>query len=59
MASTPQTVRQLQRKLYRASKQKEGYRFYSLYDKLYREDILQAAYDQCRANRAVRLGSTG
>jgi RNA-directed DNA polymerase len=53
MASTPQTVRQLQRKLYRASKQKEGYRFYSLYDKLYREDILQAAYDQCRANRGA------
>lgn len=50
MASTPQTVRQLQRKLYGASKQKEGYRFYSLYDKLYRADILQAAYHQCRAN---------
>lgn len=50
MASTPQTVRQLQRKLYGASKQKEDYRFYSLYDKLYREDMLQAAYAQCRAN---------
>lgn len=50
MASTPQTVRQLQRKLYCASKQKEDYRFYSLYDKLYREDILQTAYAQCRAN---------
>ena len=43
MASTPQTVRQLQRKLYCVSKQQEDYRFYSLYDKLYREDILQAA----------------
>lgn len=53
MASTPQTVRQLQRKLYCASKQKAGYRFYSLYDKLYRADILQAAYDQCRANRGA------
>lgn len=53
MASTPQTVRQLQRKLYCASKQKEDYRFYSLYDKLYREDILQAAYAQCRANRGA------
>ncbi len=53
MASTPQTVRQLQRKLYGASKQKEGYRFYSLYDKLYRADILQAAYDQCRANQGA------
>ena len=53
MASTPQTVRQLQRKLYGASKQKEGYRFYSLYDKLYRADILQAAYAQCRANRGA------
>jgi RNA-directed DNA polymerase len=53
MASTPQTVRQLQRKLYCASKQKAGYRFYSLYDKLYREDVLQAAYTQCRANRGA------
>lgn len=53
MANTPQTVRQLQRKLYSASKQKEDYRFYSLYDKLYREDILQAAYEQCRANRGA------
>lgn len=53
MASTPQTVRQLQRKLYGASKQKEDYRFYSLYDKLYRADILQAAYAQCRANRGA------
>lgn len=50
MANTPETVRRLQRKLYQASKQKEGYRFYSLYDKLYRPDILQAAYAQCRAN---------
>lgn len=50
MANTPETVRRLQRKLYQASKQKEGYRFYSLYDKLYRQDILQAAYAQCRAN---------
>jgi len=53
MASTPEKVRQLQRKLYCASKQKEDYRFYSLYDKLYREDILQAAYAQCRANRGA------
>lgn len=53
MASTPQTVRQLQRKLYCVSKQQAGYRFYSLYDKLYREDILQAAYNQCRANRGA------
>jgi group II intron reverse transcriptase/maturase len=53
MASTPQTVRQLQRKLYCASKQKEDYRFYSLYDKLYRADILHAAYHRCRANRGA------
>ena len=51
MASTPETVRQLQRKLYQTSKQKPDYRFYSLYDKLYRADVLQAAYDHCRANR--------
>ena len=50
MASTLDKVRAFQRKLYRASKQKEDYRFYSLYDKVYRLDILLQAYRQCRVN---------
>jgi group II intron reverse transcriptase/maturase len=30
-----------------------GYRFYALYDKIYREDILAHAYAQCRSNKGA------
>jgi group II intron reverse transcriptase/maturase len=50
MASTQLKVRAFQRKLYLASKQKKDFRFYSLYDKVYRLDILMESYRQCRAN---------
>ena len=50
MASTPQKIRSLQQKLYLASKQKGNYRFYSLYDKIYRLDILLYAYKLCKTN---------
>lgn len=53
MASTPKRIRSLQRKLYRVSKQNEHYRFYSLYDKVYRRDILLEAYERCKANRGA------
>ncbi len=53
MASTPTRIRSLQRKLYRLSKQNETYRFYSLYDKVYRRDILLEAYRRCKANRGA------
>ena len=53
MANTPMKIRSLQRKLYRVSKQKGDYRFYSLYDKVYRVDILQEAYKRCKANRGA------
>jgi group II intron reverse transcriptase/maturase len=46
-------VRALQRKLYMLSKQEEDYRFYSLYDKSYRMDVLREAYRQCRANQGM------
>lgn len=51
MAKTLDTVRCLQRKLYSRSKQKPEEKFYSLYDKLYRPDILYEAYARCRANK--------
>jgi len=50
MASTQLKVRAFQRRLYLASKQKKDFRFYSLYDKVYRLDVLLESYRQCRAN---------
>lgn len=46
-------VRQLQRTLYRKAKQEKGVKFYSLYDKLWREDVLWEAWRQVKANRGA------
>src|SRR5499425_645365 len=51
--TTPSKIRELQIKLYRKAKNEPGYRFYMLYDKIYREDILAHAYALARANKGA------
>jgi len=46
----PEKVRKLQQTLHEKAKANPTYRFYALYDKLYRKDILQYAWKCCRAN---------
>jgi retron-type reverse transcriptase len=46
-------VRALQHALYRAAKADPGRRFHALYDKLFRRDVLQRAWEQVRRNRGA------
>jgi RNA-directed DNA polymerase len=51
--STPNSVQKLQKALHAKAKAEAGYRFYALYDKISREDILTHAYAQCRSNKGA------
>jgi len=53
MLETPEKVRELQRKLYQKAKQEKEFRFYLLYDKVYRRDILSHAYRLVRSNQGA------
>jgi RNA-directed DNA polymerase len=47
---TPDKVRELQIKLYRKAKNEPDFRFYQLYDKVYRKDVLLRAWALAKAN---------
>jgi len=51
--ATPKSVQKLQTALHAKAKTEAGYRFYALYDKISREDVLAHAYAQCRSNRGA------
>ncbi|MBA3641888.1 MAG: group II intron reverse transcriptase/maturase [Acidobacteria bacterium] len=51
---TPDSVRRLQRALYVKAKNEPAYRFYLLYDKVCRDDVLTHAYRVSRAARGAR-----
>ena len=48
--ATPASVQKLQTALHAKAKEAPGFRFYALYDKVYREDVLALAYQCCKAN---------
>jgi len=51
--ATPERIRTLQRKLYLKAKAEPDHRFYLLYDKIHRADVLHHAYALVRANRGA------
>jgi RNA-directed DNA polymerase len=51
--ATPDNIRTLRRKLYLKAKAEPDFRFYLLYDKIHRADVLRHAYDLVRANKGA------
>lgn len=51
--STPKNVQKLRKALYERAKRDPSLRFYSLYDKVHRHDVLAHAYALCRANKGA------
>ena len=49
----PPSVQKLQAALHAKAKGSPGYRFYALYDKVYRKDVLAFAYDCCKSNKGA------
>src|SRR6516162_7718034 len=51
--ATPESVQKLQAALHDKAKKSPNFRFYVLYDKVHRKDVLSFAYDCCKANGGV------
>src|SRR2546429_9668049 len=51
--TTPPSVQKLQKALHDKAKGSPNFRFYALYDKVYREDVMAFAYECCKANRGT------
>jgi group II intron reverse transcriptase/maturase len=51
--ATPSNLQKLQTALHAKAKAEPEFRFYALYDKIYREDVLAHAYACCRANKGA------
>jgi group II intron reverse transcriptase/maturase len=51
--ATPENIQKLQTALHAKAKGEPGFRFYSLYDKVYLRDVLEHAYACCRANQGT------
>ena len=51
--ATPLSVQKLQTALHAKAKENPSFRFYALYDKWYRTDVLQYAYACCKANQGA------
>jgi group II intron reverse transcriptase/maturase len=49
--TTTDRVQELQKKLYQKAKSMPNFRFYALYDKVYRTDVLERAWSKVRANQ--------
>ena len=48
--TTPVSVQKLQTALHDKAKEAANFRFYALYDKVYRKDVLAFAHERCKAN---------
>jgi hypothetical protein len=50
---TPISVQKLRTALHAKAKEEPEFRFYAVYDKIYRMDVLEHSYACCRANKGA------